>query len=366
MKANKILSVMFLMFIGTFFVLNTFSADKEFSEKENRVLAQKPEFSVKSLVSGEFTRDYETYITDQFIGRDLWVTLKFFTEKGIQKIENNGVYFGSDDYFFSKFVKPDEKRLSGNLESIQKLIDKNPDVPVSFSLVPTSAHVLRDKLPKHATPYDQSILLNRAAEMYPEHYYDIEKEMMANKITDLYYRTDHHWTSDGAYIAYNSMCEQMGIEPTARGEVLATYPDFYGTLYTTAGASGGKSDTVVTYTVPEVTVTDIEGTKLPLYDESYRTKKDKYSVFLGGNHPLLKIENENAKTDEKLLIIKDSFSNALLPYMTDNFSEIHVWDLRFNNVEISKYVKENAIDKITVLYSTENFASDANLFKLGK
>lgn len=361
----RTLTALFLVFIGGLFLFNLFTADKDFSDMENRKLAQKPAFTFAKLFDGSFTSDYETYITDQFFVRDSWVGLKYYTERAMLKTENNGVYFGRDGYLLNKFATPDEERLQGNLDAVQRFIDTNT-VPTYFSLVPTSAYVLRDKLPKNATPFEQQVLLDRAAQDFTNNYIDISAPLVDNNKGYLYYRTDHHWTSDGAYVAYRTLCEELGLTPFLRGEKAGEYPGFYGTLYSNAGARGIPADTVVTYQVDGVTVTDFEGKEIPLYDTSYGDKKDKYSVFFGGNHPTAVVKNKNLPEGKKLLLIKDSFSNALVPYLSQNFGEIHMVDLRFNKSSMAEYMELNHIDMALVLYSTENFASDTNLFILGK
>ena len=361
----KVLTAIFVVFIGALFCINLFTKDRDFSDVENRKLAQKPTFTFEKLFKGAFTADYEKYITDQFFARDTWVGLKYYSERSMLKTENNGVYFGKDDYLINKFKTPEEERVAGNFTSIQKFIDSNT-IPTYFSLVPTSAYVLRDKLPANATPFEQQVLFDRAGQSFPDNYIDISAALVDNNKGYLYYRTDHHWTSDGAYVAYRTLCEQWGLTPFLRGEKAGEYPNFYGTLYSNAGARNITPDTVVTYKVDGVTVTDFEGKEIPLYDTSFGTQKDKYSVFFGGNHPVAVVKNQNLPEGEKLLLIKDSFSNALVPYLSQNFSEIHMIDLRFNKSSLAEYIDNNHIDVALVLYSTENFATDTNLFILGK
>ena len=192
--------------------------------------------------------------------------------------------------------------------------------------------------------------------------YDLLK---AHKDEYLYYRTDHHWTSDGAYYAYEKICEELGMTPVER-TLRKEYADFYGTLYSNAGARMVEADTVATFMLPQLEVTDENGQKREVYDESFADKKDKYSVFFGGNPPLVVLDNTEIEDGEKLLLIKDSYSNSLAPYLTHNFDEVHMWDLRANKTSLSQYIAENGITQVLVLYSTENFASDTNIMFMSK
>lgn len=361
-KTNKITTFTFVGFIAVFFLLLIVMPKSEFSEMENRNLAQMPKFTFERLFNGKFTSEFEEYVTDQFAFRDTWVGMKYFFEKALLKTENNGIYFGKDGYLMTKFVRPDESRLNINYGAVEKLSD-SLDIPVKFSLIPMSSYVHADKLPHNANPYNQQVLLDRAAQM--DEYFDLSQTLLAHKDEYIYYRTDHHWTSDGAYYAYEKICEEYGLAPVER-TLRKEYADFYGTLYSNAGARAVESDTVATFMLPQLEVTDENGQKREVYDESFADKKDKYSVFFGGNPPLVVLDNTEIEDGEKLLLVKDSYSNSLAPYLTHNFDEVHMWDLRANKTSLSQYIAENGITQVLVLYSTENFASDTNIMFMSK
>ena len=117
-----------------------------------------------------------------------------------------------------------------------------------------------------------------------------------------------------------------------------------------------------------ITVTRMEGTieeTGTLYDLSKLKEKDKYAMFLGGNHPLIKIEKEG--TDGKLLIVRDSYSDSLAPFLTAHYGEIYLWDFRYNKENISDFIKEQEIDNVLICYSVDNFCEDTNIaFVLGR
>ena len=238
------------------------------------------------------------------------------------KTENNGVYFGKDGYFMTKFKEPEEKRLDGNIEHV-KALSESLDIPFYFSLIPTSAHTLKDKLPEFSYPYDQDKILQKAQDI--KGYFDLSNTLLEHKNEYIYYKTDHHWTSKGAYYAYVKICEAMGIVPSEEPEILEEHKDFFGTLFSNSGARFVDGDTVTLYNTKKLLVKDATGEEIPLYDLSFGDKKDKYSIFLGGNAPLITIENTENQDAPTILLIKDSYSNSLVPLLSNNFSKIYVW-----------------------------------------
>ena len=186
----------------------------------------------------------------------------------------------------------------------------------------------------------------------------------------LFYRTDHHWTSLGAYYAYAELMEAMGQTPVPLDQLTKTTvsQDFYGTTWSSVGAGWIEPDCIDTY-VPEegVTVTVEKGygpEETTMYHPEQLEVKDKYAYFMGGNQPLYVLKREGS-TGPKVLVIRDSYSDSLAPFLTLNCSEVHLFDPRYNRMPISAYVQENGIDTVVVLYSMANFVTDNNLFIMG-
>ena len=187
------LSALFCAFIGLFLAANALSPDAEFSQMENRYLQQLP---VPSLA------EFETYVTDQFVGRDSWISAKSRTEKLLGKRENNGVYFCQKDTLITRFDTPDEKKLAANLSYVEQFAQKAP-APVYFSLIPTQACIWADRLPDGAPNASQPDVLNQAINSVPSAIWaDLYAPLAAHAGEDIFYRTDHHWTSLGAYYGY--------------------------------------------------------------------------------------------------------------------------------------------------------------------
>jgi len=368
--SNLIQVILFLAFIGGFFIINLITPDKVFSEVENRMLEQAPKFTFDSLFAGKFTTTFETYITDQFVGRDKWIGLKSYTELALQKKENNGVYLGKDGTLLTRFDKPDEKRTETNISAVKNFADET-DIPVYFSLIPNSTEIWAEKLPKNAPNFSQLELIEALYARSGADNIDTYSALYNHRDDYIFFRTDHHWTPLGAYYGYTALAEAMGFEPRPLDSFSQTVvsEDFYGTTYSNSGIRSVKPDTITTF------VEDYEGLSVVnytkgsaeagvLYDYSRLDTKDKYSLFFGGNTPLLQIET--GSPGPKLLLIRDSYADSEIPYLFEHFSEIHAIDLRYYKTSVKDYITEHGIDQVVISYGISNFVSDANIFLLGR
>jgi len=368
--SNLIQVILFLAFIGGFLIINLITPDRTFSETENRMLEQAPRFSFDSLFSGKFTATFENYITDQFTWRDKWIELKSFTEQALQKKENNGVYLGEGGTLLTRFEKPDEKRLGTNIGAVSKFAGEL-DIPVYFSLIPTSAEIWSDRLPKNAPSYDQHELIKSLYVRSGARNVDTYSFLYNHKDEYIFFRTDHHWTPLGAYYGYRALAAAMGFEPRPLESFSPSTvsEEFYGTTYSSSGYRNIKPDTITTFVdnYEGLTITNYtNGTAEEgvLYDYSRLETKDKYSMFFGGNTPLLQIQTGHE--GPKLLILRDSYADALMPFLFEHFSEIHAIDLRYNKSSVKDYISEHGIDEVLISYGISNFVSDANVFLLGR
>ena len=369
----RFITAFFCLFLAAFLVANLVLPDREFSPEENRYLAQRPELTLESITDdeGTFMTDFEDYHSDQFAGRDFWIGLKAWGERLTGKQENNGVYFGTDgaQTLFAQFTSPSQEDMAQRLSYVNAL-GENVDVPVYFALIPGKVTVWSDLLPAGAPLADESGALEQAAgSCVSVEWIDLVTPLMEHKDEYVFYRTDHHWTTLGAYYGYLALMEGMGLEPLEfTGTPQLVSDSFLGTTYSAAGAKWVKPDEMYRWIPDDGVKVTSYFTGMPeegsLYVDSYLEEKDKYSSFLGGVQPLCVVETEHTDAP-KLLLVRDSYSDCLTPFLTQNFSEIHLFDLRNNNMSLSAYVEENQIDQVLVLYSTANFTTDGNLFKMG-
>ena len=358
---SRFLTAFCCVFLGGLLVWHVLLPDREKSETENRTLAQAPEFSWTALVDGSYTKKVETYFADQFPLRDSWTGLKARAEQLIGKSEFNGVYLCGDT-LISKVESPDEALVEKNLSYVDRLSGKT-DIPVYLGLIPSAAEVWKEKLPAGAESWDQTELLAQSG-------VDFQSTLSAHADEPIFYRTDHHWTTLGAFYGANALLDALGKEPLKENDftVKTASDSFNGTLYSQSGIHWLEPDTMEFWVAEEgLTVTSWRTGKeeaASLYDRMYLEKKDKYSSFLGGNQPLCVIKNEAVTDGSKLLLVRDSYSDALAPFLAQRFSEVHLLDLRYYRAPVSAYAAENGIGDIAVVYSVQNFISDVNLVLL--
>ena len=241
-----------------------------------------------------------------------------------------------------------------------------PNVDAFFILVPNSVKVLEDKLPPYAPAADELIYINKVKESLDDNinFVDIYDTLYANKDEYIYYKTDHHWTTKGAYLAYEKLMENMGIEPHGEDyfHIKKVTDSFYGSLYSKSGFRNIDPDSIELYIPKKEEVSKVEFVEEgkvsdSIYDMENLDKKDKYTVFLGGNHPLIKI-NTNINNGKKLLIIKDSYANSFIPFLTGHFSEIYVVDPRYYDKDLKILVDDNKIDNLLIMYNVKTFLND--------
>jgi len=364
------LFALFLLFV---FCMDMTATNRQFSEMENRVLTQKPKFTVEKLVANEYTMDYEEYVNDQFIWRDRWITMKSISESALQKIENNGVAFGLDDYMFEKYTAVDQKQLEKNIGFVQEYLEQYPEQKVTLAVIPNSYQVLGEKVPAGFPNVDQEPLIQ---EMYARidaenlEKLDFGPVLEAHDDEYIYYRTDHHWTTLGAYYAYAEYAQSKGMTPVPLEE-MAQYAnvqeDFYGTYYSKAKLYNAVPDTITWYDLP-VDEVIIDGQPYDgIYDLEKLQERDKYASFLWGNHGLTQIVvNSKVENPTRVLLIKDSYGNSLAPFLTQNYDEVWVADLRhvFSLSAVLEQAGEEGFDDVLLMYNYMNFVQDTNLAKL--
>lgn len=367
-KSDIIIIVFFLLFIYGFVAANLFTKDRTFSEMENRMLAKCPEFKVESLLSGDFMEDYEVYITDQFVARDTFIQIKSVSERLAGKMVNHGVYYGDDGYLAEQMLSLDEEQIAKNMTAVKKYLEIT-DAEVYFALIPGSLEINRDKIPSVISDVKQDEVIEklyRELAGYNVTCVDMYGALKEHSGEELFYRLDHHWTSLGAYWGYWSLFNAKGepAVPLSAYEKTIQSEEFYGTLYSKTGAFWLKPDVISTYVEEEgITVERVEGNSMTqgeLYEESYLSKKDKYSMFLGGNQPLAIIRSGQEELP-KLLVIRDSYFDSMAPFLTPHYSEIHVVDFRYNRSNVEDYIKENGIEEVLIIYSLANFHEDKNV-----
>lgn len=376
---------LFLGFLGVLSLLSIVTPQKAFSDSENRYLQKKPEFSVKSLLNGSYGEKYEQYLSDQFPGRNVWIGMKVTTERLALQEDVNGVYFGKDGYLIEKFDTEDleGEQLNKNIGKLaaftgaaEKSLGKDH---VRVMLVPSASQIITERLPFLAAPYDQGRVTEMLCRSLKEAGGSRETVLPAEEYLKryreeaLYYRTDHHWTARGAYLGYRLWAESVGLTPWTEEmfDIQTVNSEFHGTVYSKLNVPW-RYDTIEVWQPKEEKDYRVSFDGEPKeYDSLYfpgaLEGKDKYAVYLDGNHAITKIENRSITGDQKekkLLMIKDSYAHSFAVFAANHFGTVYMADLRYLNLNLKEWMEEQEITDVLVLYQIPGFAKEKSVSKL--
>lgn len=362
----------FLIFIYGMALWFLFAPKTDYSSSEKRYLQEFPETSVENIAGGEFGSEFESYFADHFPSRNFWVGFNAYYNLEIGNNGASGVYKCDNGYLINKPVSTDNK-VEKNTNAIVKFKD-NVDVPITVMFAPSTGYIADDVLPTVHDEYNDDTYFESASKTFENNgiaFVDLRetfKEAYSNG-SQLYYKTDHHWTTEGAYTAYAQLCKNLATEPVAKESLnVEKYDDFYGTTYSTSGFWLTDPDTVEVWNNPENTdnikVTITEGTEVNEYDSMYFydhiEEDDKYPVFIDGNHALTEITNSEAEGGT-IIVIKDSFSHCLAPFLAENYSKVILVDMRYYKQSVSNIVAQEKPEQILVMYGIDNFATDTDI-----
>lgn len=367
---EKLVGIIFILTLFLFLIINVIVPDREKSVQENRMLATKPKFRLSSLISGDYDEKFEAYMDDQFVGRDIWRKLKVTVDRiGGSRLEN-GVYIGTNGQLLEQIEVADENHLAANIKAIKSFSESQSKIPVRMMLVPDAANVLNHSLPSLAKPEDQTQMFSMVRKDLGDsvEWIDVSTELNKHKTEKIYYKTDHHWTTLGAFYAFQAAAPSLGIEGDLSGKYVsyAVSDSFNGMLASKSGVNLGEKEQIDIY-VPTEEDTDLivdyvdEGKRsTSLYDSSKLKEKDQYTVFLGGNSSLLDIRTVSTST-KRLLLVKDSFANSFIPFLTPYYREIVVVDPRYYSGTINDLMDSYRISEVLFLYSGNTFFKDNNI-----
>lgn len=344
--------------------------DRQMSEKENRVLAQKPVLTLSSITSGKFMTDFESYLTDQFPFRDQIISFKTFVDRSVGKKEENGVYIGKDGFLFEQQTAYDKSQVKKITSAVTKFAEKNKKLKKAFILSPNSSYVLSDLLPTGYEPESQKQQLDRIRDRIEPSgisWVDCAGAFDARTDkTELFYRTDHHWTTKAAYIAFKELADCFKISlKNASYKFFSVSDSFQGTLASSSGV--GNSTDEIKICVPQKPkvsyVVNFESSSkktATLFDKEKLNQKNQYEVFLGGNYDKV-IISTSADTDDALLVFKDSYANCMLPMLTPYFAKIVVIDPRYFSDSLEQIMKSYNFTHVLFLYNLNTFLADNSL-----
>ena len=368
----KINGVIFLVIIFSFFIINIFKSDTTTSELENRTLKKKPKIDIDNIISGRYQTKFESYVNDQFFIRDKFIKLKSKSDSIVLKKENNGIYFGKDGFLFEKICKLNEERVDNNISAINTFIGKYNNNKFYFELVPTSATVYPEKLPDNAPIVDERDCEGKIKDKLSSNVKFVSPydSLVKNSEQYIYYKTDHHWTTLGAYLGYVEFCSIADIEPYTLNnyECLKVTNSIYGTLFSKSLHNVKEADEINVYLPLDqdlrkniVEYVDEKEVSSTFYETSFLNKNDKYSLFFKSNHPYIKISTM-AKDKGSIVIFKDSYANSFVPFLTQNYSQIYIIDARYYCDNIDDVMKEAGKSAdVLFLYNYNTFSTDNTL-----
>lgn len=379
-RIKQITAVVFCMLFFGGALATLLLPDRESSVMENRELAQKPKVSMKKFLQGSYQKKYEAYLSDQFFLRDKWVNLSSAIQFYAGKKEINGVYLGKGGYLLERNQEEefDAEQTEENIAFLSSFLNDMAEEygkeHVSCIMIPSKAAALPNRLPAFAEVEGQEKVLESLRDKlsYPEMLVDMQEILQKHQKEYIYYRTDHHWTTLGAYYAYQAWAEKTG-QAVSRSlkdyQRETVFHDFYGTTYNKAHVPV-RADSVELFHSPieeTVHINMDDGEKEA--DSFYFCKEalkgfNRYNVFLSKN--TFKIEvTSKAEKGKTLLLIKDSFANCFVPFLAQDYERIIMIDYRYGKVPVGSILSdyEDIID-VLVMFNTEKFMKNTKLAKL--
>lgn len=357
LKKYLLISV-FLLYIGIVAVFLIKGPENDYSVNEKRYLEKMPEFSTEAFISGEYFSDFTRFLSDRVPCRDLYVGINAYTNLALGKNGANKVYFADDGYLINSPTDSGEDIFIKNIEKFENF-SKSVNIPSRIIIIPHTGYVLEDKVPLLTKGYKDGILFELAEEKTNFTKFCNVTPILKNRDLQVFYKTDHHLTAYGNYLIYDYLSDSK--IPEYKKE---SYDNFYGTTRSSSGYWLTKPDKLELWDDGgNYVVTVFDGKKETvnngLFFKEHLKKEDKYPVYLGGNNPLVKIEN-NSGGEGNLLIIKDSFAQALAPFLAHDYKNIYLVDMRYYRKKVSELITQNKIDEIMYVYGINTLLTDTN------
>ena len=371
-KYSNLVALMFCIVIGFVLMFNLIAKDKRFSPEENRMLQTEPEFTMSHYLDGRLENEIEAYSNDQFFARKGAVRVKTAFDVSMGVLEANGVIKCKDNYLMETLNSPNKEYVSNSISAIKEFKNRYPDLGMSFVLAPNTANILKEKLPYSATLNDQNTYMDDFFSKIGKigvNVIDVRDSLKkANKKEQIYYRTDHHWTTNGAYAAYGKIAEELGMDNTVKYRPVVVKNDFIGTLSSKSGFTSGKYDSIRIFLPVEnsgyinslIYYPETKEKTTNFYKLKNLKKKDAYTVFGGSNHPVYKVETP-VRSDKKLLLIKDSYANSIIPFLSQNYRKIVIVDPRYYYDDVDDLIAAEGITDVMFLYNANTFFEDDSL-----
>ena len=364
-RHNLCILCLFVLVLIVVCLAGLIAKDRPFSDTENRSLAQKPALSASALADGSFFSGLDSWYSDQFPARDGWISMHLWQIRRLGQKESGGVYLGRDRLLAAPET-PDEAAVAGTVAAVNAFSAQHPELNMNLMLVPGAAAILTDALPKNAPVRDQLQDIRAIQEQLDGSITVLEagSVLSAHAQEEIYYKTDHHWTSLGAYLVYAANAPALGLDPNQGFDVYTVSEDFEGTLSSKSG-SHAMRDHVEIYGLQDpdlkyyVSYGEEGGKVCSIYDREALDAKDKYTVFFGGNHDKVEIRT-TANNGKSLLLFKDSYANCFVQFLLPGYERITIIDPRYYYGTLDSILNAGVTDDL-FLYSADTLVRDTSL-----
>ena len=375
-RSLPVLSILFAVLLFGFSAINLLAPKRTEIELVNRKAASFPSFSVKDLLNGKWQNAFSVWMQDQIAFRDGWVNLQRTADEFLfQKAEESDILLGKDGWQFTKqFTFPDAAaaQLAKNVTAVSEFSSRYPG-KVTFLLAPSAAVIYPEYLPAGAPMIDENALLDQIFAQIGQtaQIIDLRDTFRACKDEYLFYKNDHHWTTHGAYRAYEQFCLLRGLVPFDESQSSVSVEDFYGTHWSATRRWNALPDTLVYYPLDAaLTIYKLTGeaqfeavSSGNLMNSDKLQSRDKYGAFLGGNNGYSVLEGRGQGS---ILIVKDSYANCFIPFLTDNYAKIGIVDFRGFAYGIDSTIEKEGYDEVLILYNFQTFVSDNKVIYINR
>ena len=359
---DLVLIVLFLGFLCGMLAAYLFLPKQYFSEKEKKYLAKLPAVTAENWFSGEFATAAEDFLAQHIPGRDLFVGMASYYDllSGRQGVKE--IYLAQGERLVESPAIWNDARVQLNLQRIQSFAEKNQHT-VDLMLIPSAGYALRGQLLHAGNAFQDGQIIQKIYTMAGQNITprDVTEVMDSG---ELYYRTDHHWTSQGAYQAYAAYMQMLGryVKPESDFEKQIV-ENFYGTTYSRSGLWLIPPESLELWqsSTALMVQTDDPVSHLGVFYPERLQELDKYTVFLDGNQSLVRIDNPEKQGSGKLLVIRDSYANCLGGFLAESYETVVMVDLRYYKKPVSELLTQEDFTDVLVCYSIKNFMTDKNL-----
>lgn len=374
------LTTLFCCFIGGLMILFFALPKQSFSGLERRELKEPPVFNERTVFNGKFEDDAEEYISDHFPFRNFLVGLNSYSELSQGRTLVNDIYIGKHWWLMQAPQRVDEENLALNMDAARALKEQL-QIPAFMLAVPATGYIMNDEMPDVHLPYQDTVIAEKAQQVLSDgrvadrvQWIDLVPALYdASRTEQVYYRTDHHWTTQGAYQAYLVWAETHGYAAPSRDAFsIERYGDFLGTSYAKVLLWGTPPDVLELWQYPakiHVELMDADKGMEPavmdtFYDMTQLKGYDPYAVFFGGNHSVVRIINEDPNAQDRLLMIKDSYANCLAPFLARHYGEIVMIDPRYFKDIQGFLAAEEPFNELLFVYGIQQLAEDEDLGRI--